>query len=70
MRYLKNGFKYLCPFYLLFFVIFRIENLDKWCRDLRILYLQSNLIPKIGNTMAPWVYETYIHNHVTVLLGS
>ncbi|ELU13273.1 hypothetical protein CAPTEDRAFT_146302, partial [Capitella teleta] len=27
----------------------RIEWLDKWCRDLKILYLQSNLIPKIEN---------------------
>jgi protein TilB len=27
----------------------KIEYLDKWCRDLRILYLQSNLIPKIEN---------------------
>nr|XP_022315580.1 protein tilB homolog [Crassostrea virginica] len=27
----------------------KIENLDKWCRDLKILYLQSNLIPKIEN---------------------
>ncbi|PIK39727.1 hypothetical protein BSL78_23429 [Apostichopus japonicus] len=27
----------------------RIEHIDKWCRDLRILYLQSNLIPKIEN---------------------
>ncbi|CAE1329435.1 LRRC6 [Acanthosepion pharaonis] len=27
----------------------RIENLDKWCRELKILYLQSNLIPKIEN---------------------
>ena len=26
----------------------RIELLDKLCRDLKILYLQSNLIPKIG----------------------
>ena len=26
----------------------KIEYLDKWCRDLRILYLQSNLIDKIG----------------------
>jgi len=26
----------------------KIEYLDKWCRDLRILYLQSNLIEKIG----------------------
>ncbi|KAH9492273.1 Protein tilB [Bulinus truncatus] len=27
----------------------RLEHLDKWCRDLKILYLQSNLIPKIEN---------------------
>ncbi|KAL8615112.1 hypothetical protein ACOMHN_009188 [Nucella lapillus] len=27
----------------------RIEHLDKWCRELKILYLQSNLIPKIEN---------------------
>ncbi|CAH1775286.1 unnamed protein product, partial [Owenia fusiformis] len=27
----------------------KIEYLDKWCRDLKILYLQSNLIPKIEN---------------------
>ncbi|KAJ8033668.1 Protein tilB-like [Holothuria leucospilota] len=27
----------------------RIEFIDKWCRDLKILYLQSNLIPKIEN---------------------
>ncbi|XP_039571463.1 protein tilB homolog isoform X2 [Passer montanus] len=26
----------------------KLEHLDKWCRDLRILYLQNNLIPKIG----------------------
>jgi len=26
----------------------RIEGLDKWCRDLKILLLQSNLISKIG----------------------
>ncbi|KAF7260586.1 hypothetical protein EG68_02112 [Paragonimus skrjabini miyazakii] len=25
----------------------RIEHLDRWCRDLKILYLQNNLIPKI-----------------------
>lgn len=29
-------------------IFYRIENVDKWCRDLKILYLQSNLIPKIG----------------------
>lgn len=27
----------------------RIEHIDRWCRELRILYLQSNLIPKIEN---------------------
>ncbi|XP_060631870.2 dynein axonemal assembly factor 11 [Anolis sagrei] len=27
----------------------RIEHLDRWCRDLKILYLQNNLIPKIEN---------------------
>jgi len=27
----------------------RIEYIDKWCRELKILYLQSNLIPKIEN---------------------
>lgn len=27
----------------------RIELLDKLCRDLKILYLQSNLIPRIEN---------------------
>lgn len=27
----------------------RIENLQNWCRELRILLLQSNLIPKIEN---------------------
>uniref|UniRef100_A0A8C2IUY5 Leucine-rich repeat-containing protein 6 n=1 Tax=Cyprinus carpio TaxID=7962 RepID=A0A8C2IUY5_CYPCA len=27
----------------------RIEHIDKWCRDLKILYLQNNLIPKMEN---------------------
>ncbi|KAL1767742.1 tilB-like [Sigmodon hispidus] len=27
----------------------RLEHIDKWCRDLRILYLQNNLIGKIEN---------------------
>ncbi|XP_067125353.1 dynein axonemal assembly factor 11 [Centruroides vittatus] len=27
----------------------RIENLDKWCRKLKILYLHNNVIPKIEN---------------------
>lgn len=30
----------------------RIEHIDRWCRDLRILYLQNNLIPRIGETAA------------------
>lgn len=27
----------------------RLEHLDRWCRDLKILYLQNNLIGKIEN---------------------
>ncbi|XP_067385269.1 dynein axonemal assembly factor 11 isoform X2 [Channa argus] len=27
----------------------RIEHIGKWCRELKILYLQNNLIPKIEN---------------------
>ena len=27
----------------------KIEYLDKWCKELKILYLQSNLIPRIEN---------------------
>ncbi|XP_063119320.1 dynein axonemal assembly factor 11 isoform X6 [Rattus norvegicus] len=27
----------------------RLEHIDKWCRDLKILYLQNNLIAKIEN---------------------
>lgn len=26
----------------------RIEHIDRWCRNLKILYLQNNLIPRIG----------------------
>ncbi|XP_006804675.1 protein tilB homolog [Neolamprologus brichardi] len=26
----------------------RIEHLDRWCKELRILYLQNNLIPRIA----------------------
>lgn len=26
----------------------RIDHLDRWCPDLKILYLQSNLISKLG----------------------
>jgi protein TilB len=28
--------------------ITKIENLDKWCRQLRVLLLQNNCIAKIG----------------------
>ncbi|XP_068094139.1 dynein axonemal assembly factor 11 isoform X2 [Hyperolius riggenbachi] len=27
----------------------RIEHLDRWCKELKILYLQNNLIPRIEN---------------------
>lgn len=27
----------------------KMEHIDRWCRDLRILYLQNNLIPRIEN---------------------
>lgn len=27
----------------------KLEYIDKWCKELKILYLQSNLIPKIEN---------------------
>lgn len=26
----------------------KIEHIGRWCRELRILYLQNNLIPRIG----------------------
>lgn len=38
----------------------RIEHLDRWCRDLRILYLQNNLIPRIGEFN---VSEQHSHRH-------
>jgi hypothetical protein len=30
----------------------KIEHLDRWCRNLKILYLQNNLIPRIGRRFA------------------
>lgn len=37
----------------------RIEHIDRWCRDLRILYLQNNLIPRIGEAATSgWVGAT------------
>jgi len=35
----------------------KIEYLDKWCRNLKILYLQSNLIDRIG--------ESVMKNHLS-----
>lgn len=26
----------------------KIEHIERWCRNLKILYLQNNLIPRIG----------------------
>lgn len=34
----------------------RIEHLDRWCRDLKILYLQNNLIPRIGVALCTVVF--------------
>jgi protein TilB len=31
------------------FDIEKIENLDKYCRNLKILYLQNNVIPRMEN---------------------
>ena len=36
----------------------RIQHLDRWCRHLRILYLQANLIEKIGGCVAWFVGES------------
>ncbi len=36
----------------------RIEHLHNWCPDLKILYLQGNLISKIGNTSDDYVRGT------------
>lgn len=45
----------------------RIEHIDRWCRDLKILYLQNNLIPKIGtehNLLFIWPW--CCHDHIWV----
>lgn len=26
----------------------KIEHIERWCKNLKILYLQNNLIPRIG----------------------
>ncbi|XP_065889604.1 dynein axonemal assembly factor 11-like isoform X2 [Dysidea avara] len=47
----------------------RIEHLDKWCKDLKILYLQSNLIPKIENVsrLKKLEYLNLALNNVTTI---
>ncbi len=45
----------------------RIEHIERWCRDLRILYLQNNLIPRIGETPDSdflWVLLNDFNSHV------
>lgn len=39
----------------------KLEHLDKWCRDLKILYLQNNLIPKIGKYFLDISFKMYSH---------
>lgn len=36
----------------------RIEHIDRWCRNLKILYLQNNLIPRIGE-VPPGLLDTH-----------
>lgn len=31
----------------------KIEHIERWCRNLKILYLQNNLIPRIGEPPPP-----------------
>lgn len=31
----------------------KIEHIERWCRNLKILYLQNNLIPRIGELGPP-----------------
>lgn len=42
----------------------KLEYLDKWCRDLKILYLQNNLIPKLGKcSLVMFIFKLmYLHN--------
>lgn len=37
----------------------KIEHLDRWCRNLKILYLQNNLIPRMGEAGQQHVYQTW-----------
>lgn len=40
----------------------RLEHLDRWCRELRILYLQNNLIPRIGARTRPLTLNVMFAN--------
>uniref|UniRef100_T1JDN6 Dynein axonemal assembly factor 11-like CS domain-containing protein n=1 Tax=Strigamia maritima TaxID=126957 RepID=T1JDN6_STRMM len=47
----------------------RIENLDKWCRELKILLLQSNLIAKLENLnkLKKLEYLNLALNNITII---
>ena len=66
---LKVCLKYCLQLFLsiAYFFVFRIEYLDKVCRDLKILYLQSNLIAKIGKAAAVF---TTVFNSTQFMLPS
>lgn len=38
----------------------RLEHIDKWCRDLKILYLQNNLIAKIGKSHSFFSHDFFL----------
>jgi protein TilB len=46
----------------------RIENVQDWCRELKILLFQSNLIPKIGNNSIS--FFSFLHPWKVFLLFS
>ncbi|XP_054713275.1 dynein axonemal assembly factor 11-like [Uloborus diversus] len=47
--------------------IIKIQNIDRWCRDLKILYLHSNLISKIENLsrLKKLEYANFTLNNIT-----
>ena len=49
----------------------KIEHIDKWCRELKILYLQSNLIPKLENLshLKKLEYINLALNNVEIIEG-
>ena len=38
--------------------------MDKWCRELKILYLQNNLIPRIGEPSSAIAVVYYVHMYI------